>query len=55
MPKNQYTFLVGDEEAARKERLKLREKYQALKKKAGSNGYYRFFPELTGEGKTRNY
>jgi len=55
LSKNQYTFLVGDEEAARKERLKLREHYQELKKKAGSNNYYRFFPELTGEKQKRNY
>jgi beta-mannosidase len=55
LSKNQYTFLVADEEAARKERLKLREYYQQLKTKAGSNNYYRFFPELTGEKQKRNY
>lgn len=53
LSRNQYAFLVGNEEEARKERLKLRDKYLELRKHGRS--YYRFFPELLRANQKRNH
>jgi beta-mannosidase len=47
---NEYAFLIGNEEEARKARLELREKYIELRNKYGRT-YYRFFPQLVGDDK----
>lgn len=53
LSRNQYAFLVGNEEEARKQRLKLRDKYLELRKHGRS--YYRFFPDLLRDSQKRNY